>query len=98
VERELVDSRKELEDRLGIGVSSFCYPQAKWNRRVGRQVRMHYESAVIAGARRFVRGRDDPHRIRRFPVRRDIRSFLAMLEAPVWIPEAIADAVRQRLP
>lgn len=98
VERELADSRTELEQRLGVPVTSFCYPQAKWNRRVLRRVRAHYESGVIAGGRRFVYGRDDPHRIRRFPVRRDLGSFEAMLAAAIWIPEAVADAIRQRLP
>jgi peptidoglycan/xylan/chitin deacetylase (PgdA/CDA1 family) len=98
VESELRDSRAELEQRLGIAVTSFCYPQAKWNGRVAGMARRYYESAVCAGGRRFVSGSDEPHRIPRFPVRRDLGSFEAMLRARVWIPEAIADLVRQRRP
>lgn len=96
VRRELVDSRNELEQRLGVPVASFCYPQAKWTRRVRRQVRAVYDSAVVAGGRRFVSRRDDRHSIPRFPVRRDLASFESLVRARIWLPEALADAVRQR--
>lgn len=98
VDSELRDSRDQLEQRLGVAVKSFCYPQAKWNRDIATRASRYYESAVCAGGRRFVPGRDRAHRIPRFPVRRDIGSFESMLHAPVWIPEAIADVVRQRMP
>lgn len=96
VERELEDSRTELEQRLGVAVRSFCYPRAKWSDRVVGQVAGVYESAVIAGGRRYVRDEDDRHRIPRFPVRRDLTSFESMLRARIWLGEAIADMVRQR--
>jgi peptidoglycan/xylan/chitin deacetylase (PgdA/CDA1 family) len=98
VERELKDSRSELEQRLGVEAKSFCYPQAKWNGRVAQQAALVYDSAVIAGGRRFICGRTNRHRIPRFPVRRDVGSFESMVHARVWLGEALANVIRQRLP
>jgi peptidoglycan/xylan/chitin deacetylase (PgdA/CDA1 family) len=98
VERELRDSRQELEQRLAVAVESFCYPQAKYTRSVLRLASDHYESAVTAGGRRFVRGRDDRLAVPRFPIRRDIRSFHALIHAPIWVSEAVAHVVRQYVP
>lgn len=98
VDRELRESRQELEQRVGVPVTSFCYPQAKWTRGVLRRVRSVFDSAVVAGGRRFVPGRDDRHSIPRFPIRRDLEGFESLLRAPVWISEAAADLVRQYVP
>ena len=96
VERELRKSRDELEQRLSLAVKSFCYPQGKWNDRVLRQVALVYDNAVVGGGRRLV-NEDQRHRIPRFPVRRDISSFESILSARVWLGEAAADIVRQRV-
>jgi len=98
VDSELRDSRQILEQRLGMSVPSFCYPQGKWTRAVVHRVRSYFDSAVVAGGRRFVLGRDDRHSIPRFPIRRDLTSFESLLRAPIWISEAAADLVRQRRP
>ena len=44
LDREVRDSRKSMEDALGIEVTSFCYPKGKFNARVVRR-------AVLAGYR-----------------------------------------------
>jgi peptidoglycan/xylan/chitin deacetylase (PgdA/CDA1 family) len=98
VDRELRDSRTELEQRLGVPVASFCYPQGKWTREVRRRVRGVYDSAVVAGGRRFIPRRDDKHSIPRLPVRRDLGSFERLVHARLWLSEALADAVRQHVP
>jgi peptidoglycan/xylan/chitin deacetylase (PgdA/CDA1 family) len=47
LERELIDSRRELEDLLGAAVSSTAYPMGGWNRRVRAAAqRAGYHSAV----------------------------------------------------
>jgi len=97
VERELKESRAMLEDRLGVAVTSFCYPQAKWNRWAAARARESYSTAVIAGGRRLVTGTDRA-RIPRFPIRKDLQSLRALVEAPVWLPEVAADIVRQWIP
>jgi peptidoglycan/xylan/chitin deacetylase (PgdA/CDA1 family) len=59
VERELVDSRKVLADRLGVTVPSFCYPHGYSSARVHRAVReAGYTNACIVG-RRIARSTDD---------------------------------------
>jgi peptidoglycan/xylan/chitin deacetylase (PgdA/CDA1 family) len=37
--REVGDSRRRLEDALGVAVTSFCYPYGNWNRTVIEAVR-----------------------------------------------------------
>lgn len=91
--REVADSRRILQDEIGRPITSFCYPQAKYDVRSTRAVAEHYRTAVVAGGRRYT-GRD-PHRIPRFPIRRDERDFARMLRSAVWLPEAVADRVRQ---
>ncbi|MBM4363046.1 MAG: polysaccharide deacetylase family protein [Deltaproteobacteria bacterium] len=98
VERELEGSRKALEDRLGVAVTSFCYPQAKSSRAAERLAGRCYESAVVAGGRRFTPGRVDRRAIPRLPVRRDLRDFDALLTSPLWLSEAVASALRQVVP
>jgi peptidoglycan/xylan/chitin deacetylase (PgdA/CDA1 family) len=39
LERELVESRRQLERAIGAPVTSFCYPNGDWNRRVLEAVR-----------------------------------------------------------
>jgi peptidoglycan/xylan/chitin deacetylase (PgdA/CDA1 family) len=94
VDRELKESRAILEDRLGVAVTSFCYPQAKWSAFVAQRARAYYSSAVIAGGRRMS-FRTDRARIPRFPVRRDLKDFPAMVRSRMWLPEVAADTVRQ---
>lgn len=91
--RELGESRAVLEQELGAGVTSFCYPQAKYDARSARAVAQHYQSAVAAGGRRY--GGGDRFRIPRFPVRRDEPDFEALVSARLWLREAIANGVRQ---
>lgn len=98
VERELAGSRRILEDRLGVAVTSFCYPQAKSSRGAERLAGRWYESAVVAGGRRFRPDRVDRRAIPRFPVRRDLRDFDALLASPLWLSEAVASVLRQVVP
>jgi peptidoglycan/xylan/chitin deacetylase (PgdA/CDA1 family) len=57
--RELVDSRKLMEDRLGLPVESFCYPHGYASHRVRRQVlQAGYTNACVVG-RRIAGPRDD---------------------------------------
>jgi len=51
VERELTESKHEIEQRLGRPVRHFCYPYGKWNRSVRASTARHYLSActTIAG-------------------------------------------------
>jgi peptidoglycan/xylan/chitin deacetylase (PgdA/CDA1 family) len=37
--REIVESRQELEDRLGAGIAFFCYPRGDFNGAVKQMVR-----------------------------------------------------------
>lgn len=37
LDREMIDSRRGLEDMLGVDITSFCYPKGRFNRRVSRR-------------------------------------------------------------
>lgn len=92
---EVGGSRRELEDRLGLPVDSFCYPRALWNERVEEVVGEHYSLAVIGGGRRLTPA-SHPLRIHRTSVRRDsplpVRDWI---RARIWLEEALADRVRR---
>jgi peptidoglycan/xylan/chitin deacetylase (PgdA/CDA1 family) len=94
LERELTLSRDTLQAELKSEVTSFCYPQAKYDARVVAATRKVYRSAVVAGGVRFKSG-SDPLRIPRFPMRSDQPAFEGILRARVWLAEAAADRVRQ---
>jgi hypothetical protein len=40
VDREMGNSRRKLEDLLGVAVTSFCYPQGRFSRRIVRRARL----------------------------------------------------------
>jgi len=96
--KEIEDSRKRLEDRLGGEVTSFCYPKGLWSIAVEKIVRNHYQSAVIGGGRRIFYIQWDPYRLYRVPMRRDMpESLLPVLSKSVWIEEFLASPIRQWL-
>jgi peptidoglycan/xylan/chitin deacetylase (PgdA/CDA1 family) len=69
MERELVDSKKELADQLGVPVPSFCYPHGYSSARVQRAVRdAGYTNACIVG-RRIARPTDNIMAVPRLHVR-----------------------------
>jgi peptidoglycan/xylan/chitin deacetylase (PgdA/CDA1 family)/GT2 family glycosyltransferase len=69
VTRELLDSKKVLEDHLDVSVASFCYPHGYSSSRVRREVRRAgYANACVVG-RRIARSTDDVEALPRLQVR-----------------------------
>lgn len=65
---DISGSKKFLEDELGVGVNSFCYPKGRFNRVVMREVRAAgYRSACTTLPGYFRRGWN-PYRLHRFLV------------------------------
>ncbi|MES1182702.1 MAG: polysaccharide deacetylase family protein [Myxococcales bacterium] len=93
VARELGESRQILEQELAVRVDSFCYPQAKLNRRISNLARQHYRTAVSAGGRPFRNG--SLLSIPRFPVRQGEPHFARMVRSSLWMPESMAHQLRQ---
>jgi peptidoglycan/xylan/chitin deacetylase (PgdA/CDA1 family) len=79
VERELAESKHEIEQRAGRPVETFCYPYGKWTSAVRDATRRHYRSAcsTLVGT---VRKTSDQHLLPRVDVHylRDPRWFRAM--------------------
>lgn len=95
IREELTVSRQRLEGRLGRRVTAFCYPRARWNRRVETLVAEVYELAVVGGGR-CLRRRTPRLRVPRIPIRRDMPVSLAgLLRHQVWLEEWIADRIRR---
>ncbi len=93
--RELGDSRRQLEDRLGQPVESFCYPRGLRSLRVEREVARHYRSAVVRGGRAVWPG-TSPYRLERVPIRRDMNGSLGpVVRSRVWLEELLAAGVRK---
>jgi peptidoglycan/xylan/chitin deacetylase (PgdA/CDA1 family) len=69
ITRELSESRKILEDRLDVPVTSFCYPHGYSSRRVRCEVRQAgYTNACVVG-RRIARSTDGLEALPRLQVR-----------------------------
>lgn len=49
-ERELVESRSEIQVRTGQEVEFFCYPYGRWNPALREMVRRHYSGACSTAA------------------------------------------------
>ncbi len=96
LEEELRDSRGELEDRLSVDVTAFCYPRALRNTRVESAVRRHYSLAVMGGGRGIDVRTTDRFRLSRTSVRADVPfPVRRWVDSRIWIEEALADRVRQ---
>jgi len=92
---DLERARQTLEDRLGIEVADFCYPQAKWSPSVEVEVRAVYRSATIAGG--GCNPTLEPYRLQRRPIRRTSPvSFSDVLTARWLLEESLADRIRRR--
>lgn len=95
-EVEIRDSRRLLEDKLDVPVSTFCYPQAKWTSAVAQLVGQYYRAGVVAGGRQIRSGDARRECLPRLPVRREFGLDIARaVRAPVWLPEWVGDQVRQ---
>ncbi len=93
--RELGDSKRQLEDRLGRPVESFCYPRGLRSPRVEREVTRHYRAAVVRGGRAVWPG-TSPYRLERVPIRRDMNGSLRpVVRGRVWLEELLAAGVRR---
>ena len=93
--RELAGSRDHLEGRLGVPVTSFCYPRAQWSRRLESAVATAYELAVVGGGRAVTPRNLRPHRVYRVPIKRQMSSLAPVLRSRVWIEEWLADKWRR---
>jgi peptidoglycan/xylan/chitin deacetylase (PgdA/CDA1 family) len=96
LQRELHDSRLELEQRLGVPVPSFCYPRALWSPRVEAKVGASYDLAVVGGGLVSRPGRRSSLRLQRVSVRADAGASLGdALQGAVCLEEWLADRVRR---
>ena len=96
VERELLRSKRTLEERLGVSVESFCYPRAQWNARTEELVQRHYRTAVVAGGAKAYPRDWRPHRLPRIPIRNDAPVSLSpVLGQRFWLEEWVADRWRR---
>jgi peptidoglycan/xylan/chitin deacetylase (PgdA/CDA1 family) len=100
-EREMVDSRRIIEDQLGEPVRLFAYPFGQYNRTVRDLARRHFELAC-SDRLGLVTGRSDPHaleRVETFYFRSPRRwNLLRSAVLPWWLgalrlPRAIRRAV-----
>jgi peptidoglycan/xylan/chitin deacetylase (PgdA/CDA1 family) len=66
LEREIGESRRLLEERLGRTVDLFCYPNGSMDERVRAVVGRAYRAAVTT-ENGFVAARPDMHRLHRIP-------------------------------
>lgn len=97
VTEELVQPLERFQRELGITPVHFCYPQARWNEAVERQVQTHYQTAVIGEGHWATTTNFVPHRIPRIPIRRSDgwRFFQAKVEGRMANEEAFYAGVRK---
>lgn len=94
--REIEESRRILRRRLGVPITSFCYPEGFATPRAQRLVRATYRCGLASGGTRVLPGRRDWSALPRLPVRRDMpASFEAILRSRAWLEEVLAARVRR---
>ena len=89
VEREIIESKREIEGRAACSADFFCYPYGRWNPNVRAVVRQHFRGAcataaglVQLSADPFALPRVDAHYVRSFAIfcnlfTRRFRAYLA---------------------
>ena len=81
LERELADSRRMLEQRLGRTVDLFCYPNGAQDDRVHAAVARHYRAAVTTHYG-LVAASSDAHRMMRIPASRSLPAMAWRMHRP----------------
>ncbi|MGH7409545.1 MAG: polysaccharide deacetylase family protein, partial [Candidatus Methylomirabilis sp.] len=74
IQREVVDSKRILEDVLGQGVTAFCYPYGAYNASIASGVREAGFDVAFTVDLGGVRVGDDPFQLKRVPVLGEPRS------------------------
>lgn len=97
VREELTRPLALFQDRLGITVSHFAYPKARWDHTVESLVKEYYRSAVICEETIARPTQFDPYRIPRLPIRRSDGwfFFLAKIRSRLEGEEALYGRLRQ---
>lgn len=81
LEREVRDSRRMLEQRLGRTVDLFCYPNGAQDDRVHAAVARHYRAAVTTRYG-LVADSTDAHRMMRIPAARSLPTLAWRMHRP----------------
>jgi peptidoglycan/xylan/chitin deacetylase (PgdA/CDA1 family) len=68
LERELVDSRRELQERFGVKADFFAYPAGRYDDRVEAATKAAGYRAAVTVDEGIARGRDDPFALKRVRV------------------------------
>lgn len=71
IQYELVTSKQQLEDRLKISISTFCYPNGSYTTDVVQQVSNIYDLATTTDIG-WVKKTDSPYTLKRFMMHDDI--------------------------
>ena len=82
LEREVRDSRRVLEERLGRAVDLFCYPNGAQDERVHAAVARHYRAAVTT-CYGIVPADTDAHRMVRIPASPSLPTLAWRMHRPV---------------
>lgn len=85
-QKEIADSRKKLEDLLGIPVRHFCYPYGEHNERLAAIVRDAGYLTATTTARGINTKGTSPYLLMRYPARHQSRSLKKLIRcARAWI-------------
>ena len=69
VARELIDSKREIENNLNLRADFFCYPYGKYNDRVREEVKNAGYAGSVSTLRGSVARPFDPYGLKRVPVK-----------------------------
>lgn len=90
LDRELVESKKVLEDQLGRAVTTFCYPNGRFNRDIVARVKAAGYKAACSTLPGYYGGTRNPHLMNRFLVETP-GHFEDVLDGKAWsLPTLLA--------
>ena len=99
IDAELDESRRLIEDRLGVSADHFAYPKAVAGSAAAEAaVRARFRSAALAGTRPNPWGRTDLHRLSRSPIQVSdgMRWFRHKLAGGMALEDALRRIVNRR--
>lgn len=68
LDREIRDAKRQLEELLGVAVTTYCYPYGEYDETVAAAVRDAGFDLAFTVRRGFVRRGEDPYRLSRLPI------------------------------
>jgi peptidoglycan/xylan/chitin deacetylase (PgdA/CDA1 family) len=78
-QREILRSKKDIEEKLGQTVTAFSYPNGDFNPEIIKFIKDNFICAVTAGIPKLITSKNNPYELNRIQVPEDFNKFKVVL-------------------